>query len=224
MRSGTTTMKMISSTSTTSTSGVMLISDCRLDPESLLLNSIASFSSRPRVAALSDQPHPPEAGLLDRLHGLSDLAEVELCVAPDHDLGIRLGGYCSAKGVAELLGCDLLIVNPQAAALVDGDQDPAPLVALLARLLRFRQADLRPFPHLRRHHHEDDQQHQHHVDERRDVDGRLHFGAFTEPHTRSPLRPPTSWRRGRSAAPCRGGSRAGLKPDSSRCGNFQSCP
>jgi hypothetical protein len=57
--------------------------------------------------------------MLDRLHGLSDLAEVELCVAPDHDLGIRLGGYCSAESVAELLGCDLFIVNPQPAGLID---------------------------------------------------------------------------------------------------------
>src|SRR5215813_2165089 len=120
MRSGTMTMKMISSTSTTSTSGVMLISDCRLDPESPLLNSMTSFSSRPCVAPLGDQPHSPEAGLLDRLHGLSDLAEVELGVAADHDLGIRLSGYCSAEGVAELLACDLLIVNPHPAGLVDG--------------------------------------------------------------------------------------------------------
>src|SRR5215469_13958132 len=111
MRSGTITMKMISSTSTTSTSGVTLISDCRLDPESPLLNSITSISP-PCAAALGDQPHPPEAGLLDRLHGLSDLAEVELGVAPDHDLGIRLGGYCSAEGVAELLDRDLPIVDP----------------------------------------------------------------------------------------------------------------
>src|SRR6185437_13297403 len=168
MSSGTTTMKMISSTSTTSTSGVMLISDCRLDPESPLLNSITSFSLRACVGALGDQPHSVEPGLLDRLHGLSDLAEVKLCVAPDHDLGVRLRGYGSVEGVAELLGCDLLIVDPQPARLVDGDQDPASLVALLGRLLRFRQADLRAFTHLRRHHHEDDQQHQHHVDQRRD--------------------------------------------------------
>src|SRR6185437_1400990 len=192
MRSGTTTMKMISSTSTTSTSGVMLISDCRLEPESLLLNSITSFSLRARVAAFGDQPHSPETGLLDRLHRLSNLAEVELCVAPDHDLGVRLRSDRSAEGVAELLGWDLLVVDPQPAGLVDGNQDPASLIALLGRLLRFRQADLRSLSHLRRHYHEDDQQHQHHVHERRDVDGRLHFGAFTEPHTRSPLRPPKS--------------------------------
>src|SRR5215469_5971005 len=119
MSSGTTTMKMISSTSTTSTSGVILISDCRLDPESPLLNSMTSFSSRRCAAALSDQPHSMEAGLLHCLHGLSDLAEVELCVGPDHHLGIRLSGYRSAEGVAKLLGCDLLIVDPQPAGLVD---------------------------------------------------------------------------------------------------------
>src|SRR5262249_37491786 len=201
MRSGTTTMKMISSTSTTSTSGVMLISDCRLDPESPLLNSITSISPRPCAGTLGDQPHPPEAGLLDRLHGLSDLAEVELGAAPDHALWIRLGGSCSAEGVPELRACDLLIVNPPPAGLVDGDQDPASLVALLARLLRFRHADVRPFTHLRRHHHEDDQQHQHHVHQRRDVDGRLHFGPLTQPHMRSPPRPSTSWPPARSAAP-----------------------
>src|SRR6516225_2821308 len=107
MRSGTTTMKMISSTSTTSTSGVMLISDCSLDPESPLLNSITSFPSRPCLGSLGDQPHPMKSGLFDRLHGLSDLAEVELGVAADHDLGIRLGAYRSVKRFAEMLDCDL---------------------------------------------------------------------------------------------------------------------
>src|SRR5690349_15019608 len=201
MRSGTTTMKMISSTSTTSTSGVMLISDCRLDPESPLLNSIPSFSSRARVAALGDQTDSVEAGLLDRLHGFSNLTEVEFCVTPDHYFRIRLGRYCGAERVAKLLGCNLLIVDPQDAGLVDRDQDSASLVTLLGRLLRLRQVDVRAFTHLRRHHHEDDQEHQHHVDERRDVDGRLHFGAFTEPHTRSPPCSSTIWPRDRSAAP-----------------------
>src|SRR6266545_7028978 len=104
MRRGTTTMKMISSTSTTSTSGVMLISDCRLDPESPLLNSMTSVSPRPCAGALGDQPHPAEAGLLDREHGLSDLAAVERCVAPNHDLGVRLGAHRSAERFVEMLG------------------------------------------------------------------------------------------------------------------------
>src|SRR6185312_16759796 len=140
MRSRTTTIKMISSTSTTSTSGVMLISDCRLDPESPLLNSISSFSLGACVAALCNQPNSVETRLLDRLHGLSNLAEVKLCIAPDHDLGVRLRGYCSVEGVAELIGWNLLIIDPQCAGPVDGDQDSTSLVALLGRLLRFRQA------------------------------------------------------------------------------------
>src|SRR5216110_432129 len=78
---------MISNTSTTSTSGVMLISDWRLEPESLLLNCMMSLSFR--ASTLGDQPHAAEAGLFDRDHELTNLAEIELCIAPDHDLGVR---------------------------------------------------------------------------------------------------------------------------------------
>src|SRR6266702_4016589 len=87
---------MISSTSTTSTSGVMLISECRLEPESLLLNCMMSLSFC--AGALGDQPHPAEAGLFDRDHDLPDLAEIELCIAPDHDPGVRLDTHRSVEG------------------------------------------------------------------------------------------------------------------------------
>src|SRR5260370_30758317 len=116
MRSGTTTINMISSTSTTSTSGVMLISDCRLEPESLLLNCMISLSFCAR--ALGDQPHPPEAFLFDRNHDLPDLVEIELGIAPDHDLGVRLSAHRSVKSFAKMLGCARLIVDPQPARLV----------------------------------------------------------------------------------------------------------
>src|SRR5262250_3181657 len=177
-------MNMISSTSTTSTSGVMLISDCRLEPESLLLNCIMSLSFC--ANALGDQPHSAEAGLLDRDHDLANLAEIELGIAPDHDLGIRLGAHRSAESLVEMLGCDRPIVDPQPASLVYGDQDSASLVALRVRFRRVRQVDVGSLAHLWRHHHEDEQQHQHHVDERRDVDGRLHPGRLTESHSPGP--------------------------------------
>src|SRR3989442_15535819 len=135
---------MISSTSTTSTSGVMLISECRLEPESLLLNCMMSLSFC--AGALGDQPHPAEAGLFDRDHDLPDLAEIELCIAPDHDLGVRLGAHRSVEGFAEMLGCDGLIVDPQPASLVYGDQDSASLVALRVRFRRVRQVDVRSLP------------------------------------------------------------------------------
>src|SRR5262245_14655207 len=186
MRRGTTTMKMINSTSTTSTSGVMLISDCRLKPESSLLNCMMSFSLR--TCALRDQSHAAETGLFDCNHGLLDLTEVEPCIAPDHDPGVRFSARRSAEGLAELLGCDLLVIDPQFAGVVDGDQNAAPLVALIARLHRVWQVDVRSLPHLWRHHHEDDQQHEHDVDERRNVDGRLHPGRLTEPHEPPPAR------------------------------------
>src|SRR5215467_10984386 len=188
MSSGTTTMKMISRTSTTSTSGVMLISDCRLELESPVLNCMVLLSSGPN--GLSDQSHPVEAGLLDRGHGLPNLAKIEFCVSPNHHLGIRFGTHCSAKGIAEMFGCDRLVIDPQPACLVDGNQYPAPLVTLAAGLRRVRQMHVGPLTHLRRHHHEDDQQHEHYVDERRDVNGRLHLGWLTEPHRLLPPSPP----------------------------------
>src|SRR5260370_6244923 len=175
---------MISSTSTTSTSGVMLISDCRLEPESLLLNCIMSLSFC--ASALGDQRQTAQASLFDGEHDLPDLEEMELCIAADYDPWVRLGAHRSVEGFAEMLGCDGPIVDPQPASLVYGDQDSAPLVALRVRFRRVRQVDVRSLAHLRRHHHKDEQQHQHHVDERRDVDGRLHLARFTDPPTPSP--------------------------------------
>src|SRR5215472_6190984 len=172
-------MNMISSTSTTSTSGVILISDCRLEAESLL-NCMTSLSSC--AGALGDQPHPVEAGLLDRDHCLPDFAEIELCIAPDHNPGVRLGAHRGAESFVEMLGFDGLVVDPPSASLVYGDQDSASLVALRVRFCRVRHVDVGSLPHLWRHHHKDDQQHQHHVDERSDVDGRLHPGRLTESH------------------------------------------
>src|SRR5262245_1107266 len=124
-------MKMISSTSTTSTSGVMLISDCRFEPGAPWLSCISVSLC---AGAFCDQAHPAEAGPLDREHGLPDLAQVEPSVAADHDPWVLLGARRSAEALAEVLGCDRLIVDPQTAGLVDRDQDPASLVALLARL------------------------------------------------------------------------------------------
>src|SRR5215467_5917102 len=103
MRSGTTTINMISSTSTTSTSGVMLISDCRLEPESLLLSCMVSLSFR--AGAFCDQPYATEASLLNCDHGLPDLAEIKLCIASDYDFWVRLSPYGSVEGFGEVLGC-----------------------------------------------------------------------------------------------------------------------
>src|SRR5881394_881421 len=117
---GTTTMKMISRTSTTSTSGVMLISDCRLEPEPELLSCMIAVSLPVSFGSLGDQTHPAEAGILDREHGHPDLAEVEPCVAPDHDLGVRHGARRGAELFAELIGGDRPIVDPHPSGVVDG--------------------------------------------------------------------------------------------------------
>src|SRR5207249_6710838 len=55
----------------------------------------------------------PISGLIDREHRLPDLAEVEPRVAPDHDLGVRLGAHGGAQAFGEALGCDRLIADPQ---------------------------------------------------------------------------------------------------------------
>src|SRR5262245_30429078 len=108
MSSGTTTMKMINSTSTTSTSGVMLISDCRPESEPPESNCM-SLSLRPCTSRLGDQPYPAKAGRLDRDHDVTHLAEVELRVAPDHDLRIRIVAHRLTEAVAEFFDCDLPI-------------------------------------------------------------------------------------------------------------------
>src|SRR5215813_9885812 len=119
MSSGTTTMKMISSTSTTSTNGVMLISDCRPESESSLLNCMMLISPPVCTGGLGDQAHPAEACLLKRCHGLPDLAKPEPCVPSHHNLGICFGTNGGAEDFAEILGCDLLIVDPNMACIVD---------------------------------------------------------------------------------------------------------
>src|SRR6185436_12502579 len=129
-------MKMISSTSTTSTSGVMLISDCRLVPLLISMNSVSLRCLGLGSGALGDQPDAVEAGLVDRDHGIADLADGEPRVAADHDLGVRFFARRGAEALAEILERDRLIVDPQPAGLVDRDQDLPPLVALLGRLLR----------------------------------------------------------------------------------------
>src|SRR5947199_10861020 len=102
---------MISSTSTTSTSGVILISDCRLEPESLLLNCMMSLSFC--ASTLGDQPHPALTCLLDRDHDLANLAEIHVCITPDQGLGVRLGAHPCAVSYLEMLGCDRVVVDPQ---------------------------------------------------------------------------------------------------------------
>src|SRR5262245_3296321 len=136
---------MISSTSTTSTSGVMLISEFKLEPP--LSNCMMSIPPCWRFSALGNQAHSAKACILDREHGLPDFAEIELGVAPDHDLRVRLVAHRNAEGFAEILGGDRLFVDPQLAGIVDGDQNPASLIALTDRLCRVRQVDLRSLPH-----------------------------------------------------------------------------
>src|SRR4051812_31111647 len=122
MSRGTTTMKMIRSTSTTSTSGVILMSDCSSEPNESRLSCMMSISLG--AGALGDQSHTAEAGVLDCDHRVPDLAEVEFGVAPDYPPGLDASGlraHRSTRGFAEIVGADLSIVDPQPAGLINGD-------------------------------------------------------------------------------------------------------
>src|SRR5262245_4850739 len=99
---GTTTMKIISSTSTTSTSGVMLISDCR--PESDPPPFICMTSISPRLCcfgSFGDQSHALEAGIFDRDHRFPDFSDTEPRVGFDDNLRIRLRAHRCAQTFTE---------------------------------------------------------------------------------------------------------------------------
>ena len=57
---------------------------------------------------------------------------------PDHHLGVSLGTNRGAESFAEMLACDLLIVDPKLACVVDRDQYPASLVSLVSWLCSIR--------------------------------------------------------------------------------------
>src|SRR5262245_2778008 len=100
MARGTTTIKMMSSTSTTSTSGVTLISDCRPALSAPALSCMASVPLR----LGGDQAHVLEAGVLHGDHRLPDLAEAEAGVALDDDLGVLHAARGQAEAVPEAVG------------------------------------------------------------------------------------------------------------------------
>src|SRR5687768_7700551 len=88
------TMKMISSTSTTSTSGVTLISLFRLDPPATFMPIVRPPLAR-RSGALQpfalggDQGRALEARLVDHLQGAADILVLEPPVGLDHHVLAR---------------------------------------------------------------------------------------------------------------------------------------
>jgi hypothetical protein len=112
--------------------------------------------------------------------------EVELCVSPNHDFGIRLGTHCSAQGFAELLGWHLSIIDPQPAGIVDGDQNPASLVTLLLGFAVCGKFTSGPFRICGAITMKMISSTSTTSTSGVNVDGRLHLRWFTEPHKLSP--------------------------------------
>ena len=174
--SGVTTMKMISSTSTTSTSGVTLMSEFGR-PAGLTENFVclrvrhgapatSSVSSTPSAIALAP-------ALRRDVHHLAHVAEGQRCSSP-LSRTCRPGSAraspqrvlrSSASSYGVLLEVDLL--RP---AVTESDQRVGLLASPSRCACAFGRCTSLPALEHRRDHHEDDQQHQHDVDQRRDVD------------------------------------------------------
>jgi hypothetical protein len=77
------------------------------------MTSLSTFHSA--GGALSNQSDAAETGLLNRQHGVPDLAEIEICVSANHDLGVLLIAHRRAKAFAEVLERDRFIVDPKLA-------------------------------------------------------------------------------------------------------------
>src|SRR5690242_10450948 len=107
--SGVTTMKMMRSTSTTSTSGVMLISELGL-PAGLRW-SLRAMSDLLVLDLLDAQADALRSGLARDLHHLADVAVGEALVALEEDLPARLGGELLSQSVSERVFGELIALD-----------------------------------------------------------------------------------------------------------------
>src|SRR5690349_21112151 len=153
--SGCVIMKMISSTSSTSISGVTLMSELRPSPPPvgpIAMGSAPLFLFDERLFLLGDGADHPYTRLPGDLDGLLD--------APKRDVLVRLQEQDLVRGTTFVERLVLLEPEP------DLVRPFGPVLGVVgARYVR-----LEALRDQRRDDHEDDQQHQHHVDQRRDVD------------------------------------------------------
>src|SRR5260221_5943662 len=142
-RIGVATMKMISSTSTTSTSGVMLISE--RTPEPLPPNAISALplrDLRSGLLVLGKDADGGEAGLVGAFHHQAYFAEVDPLV------GLEGHGPGPVFDVLRLdVARDVLVGDPVLAdedrpVALDRDDEVRLLAGLLHGVLAFRQEDV----------------------------------------------------------------------------------
>src|ERR1041385_7758471 len=168
---GVMTMKMMSRTSTTSTSGVTLMSD-RIEPPPptcIDLDSWLRCSLR-----LRDQTDVVEADLAAGLEDVEHRAVFHQLVALDRDLAVGGALMDGFQLRLHLLLADDGRTEIDAAVRLDRDLQLLVGVRRPLRLLGHRQVDRHAFLQHGRDDHEDDQQHQADVDQRSHVDLRVH--------------------------------------------------
>src|ERR1700674_5078558 len=171
--SGVSTMKMMSSTSTMSTSGVMLMSERGPFP-----TPTAPAMVRPSLLLLfGRQGHALQLGLRGAVEDGANLPVLGLDVRLHHDR-LELRGSVAEVGLQLVERDRGLVLLPEDLALL-GHRDEHRVATLAARggVHRLGQLDMLAALEHRSHHHADDEQHQHHVHERRDVDVRGHRAA-----------------------------------------------
>src|SRR5437763_10461231 len=143
-RIGVATMKMIKSTSTTSTNGVMLIS--LLTPEPRLLNAIRSsclaFSLcdlLPGLLILGEDRHAFEFCVVRCFHYQPDFSEVDPLVRFQHDGARRILLIFGGEVFGEVFVGNPILSDEVRSILFDGDAQIAFFAGLLLRVRTFGQ-------------------------------------------------------------------------------------
>src|SRR6185436_4541534 len=126
---GITTMKMMSSTSTTSTSGVTLISLLRALPPPTFM-PMGRLPVLPRAALggrhallVGLQADAREARLVDHPHHLAHFRVLEPAVGLDDDVLVGRALVDVLERRQQLVGRDPLVAEEDAAVLLDGDAE-----------------------------------------------------------------------------------------------------
>ena len=182
--SGSAAMKMISSTSSTSISGVTFMSalacgvspvTTRSAPWCLCACAITGLPRRAPgwILPLGDERDVLDLRLAERVHRVHDRAVLRVLVTLEvDDLFLLVLEARWTRGI-EVVGGDRQRVDVELAARVDRDDRLVLRVRLVAGVARLGQRDRHALLQHRRDQHHDDEQHQHDVDERRHVDVRI---------------------------------------------------
>src|SRR5688572_31575290 len=171
---GAMTMKMMSSTSTTSTSGVMFMSGetlAFLPPPMLIpMACLLPVLGFPFGAHTHGQRDHGKPDVLDLGEKLPDGLERQPTIRAKENPAIGVLGELFLDGGEDDLSGRVLFVQRIDLVLVDRDRERLFLVGGFLRLIDLHDLDRFAFLNVGQHHHEDDEEHQHDVDQWSNVD------------------------------------------------------